>query len=172
MKRALPWLTLIPVVAILLLIFGFSAQDAEQSSELSGRITEQLLNLFHPAWSELSEAERAEALQLWHVRLRKAAHFSEFAALGFFVSLHFQSMNRAGWRFRIRPLWLCAWAVVSLAAMLDESSQRLHSGRAAQITDVVLDSAGALCGVALFALAALVFRLWRSRYFKRKGMNF
>ena len=75
--------------------------------------------------------------------LRKAAHFTEFTALGMCLAwLH--GMLRKG---RIPPF---LWGV--LAAMVDETIQRFVPGRGPSIRDVCIDSAGVLTGIILLWL--------------------
>ena len=72
--------------------------------------------------------------------LRKAAHFTEFAALGMCLAwLH--GMLQKG---KIRPFF---WGV--LAASVDETIQRFVPDRGPSIRDVCIDSAGVLTGIIL-----------------------
>lgn len=84
--------------------------------------------------------------------LRKAAHFSEFAALGMCLAwLH--GMLQKG---KLRPF---LWGV--LAASVDETIQRFVPDRGPSVKDVCIDSAGVLTGIIL---------LWIGHdYFKRRS---
>lgn len=72
--------------------------------------------------------------------LRKAAHFTEFAALGMCLAwLH--GMLEKG---KLRPF---LWGV--LAASVDETIQRFVPDRGPSVKDVCIDSAGVLAGIIL-----------------------
>lgn len=79
--------------------------------------------------------------------VRKLAHFTEFAALGFQIRLLWR---KSGWIAVARSIE-CGF----FAAFLDESIQLL-SARGAQISDVWLDTAGVAFGI---AVAILLCRL-------------
>ena len=86
--------------------------------------------------------------------LRKAAHFTEFTALGMCLAwLH--GMLQKG---RVRPF---LWGV--LAAAADETIQCFVPDRGPGIKDVCIDSAGVLTGIIL---------LWTGYHFaKKRSMN-
>ena len=86
--------------------------------------------------------------------LRKAAHFSEFAALGMCLAwLH--GMLQKG---KLRPF---LWGV--LAASVDETIQRFVPDRGPSVKDVCIDSAGVLTGIIL---------LWIGHdYFKKRSTH-
>ncbi len=72
-----------------------------------------------------------------HHLLRKLAHFTEFAILGFLLAQCFH-------RSIFWPLF-----VGVLCAMTDETIQLFVSGRSGQLTDVWLDFAGVITGSVL-----------------------
>ena len=86
--------------------------------------------------------------------LRKAAHFTEFTALGFCLAwLH--GMLQKG---RVQPF---VWGV--LAASVDETIQRFVPDRGPSVKDVCIDSAGVLMGIIL---------LWVGHdYFKKRSTH-
>ena len=86
--------------------------------------------------------------------LRKAAHFSEFAALGMCLAwLH--GMLQKG---KLLPFF---WGAA--AAAVDETIQRFVPDRGPSIKDVCIDSAGVLTGIVL---------LWLGyHYFTKRSMN-
>ena len=82
--------------------------------------------------------------------VRKAAHFSEYMLLGFFMGLLW--VRRDGRSRFFLPEGLCL-----AAAAIDESIQLFSAGRSAQLRDVGVDLSGATVGllVALVLLAVL-----------------
>ena len=119
------------------LIFSFSLQSGEVSGDLSGSVLEALLGFFMPG-----VLESPEKLELFHLILRKCAHFTEFMILGVLSSIALKYMQ-IGYK-SIIGLGYCV-----LIASLDETLQLFVSGRAGRVQDVLIDSAGALAGIVI-----------------------
>jgi VanZ family protein len=118
-------------------IFSFSLQSGEVSGDLSGSVLEALLGFFMPG-----VLESPEKLELFHLILRKCAHFTEFMILGVLSSITLKHM-KVGYK-SIIGLGYCV-----LIASLDETLQLFISGRAGRVQDVLIDSAGALAGIVI-----------------------
>ena len=131
-------------------IFSFSLQPATTSSEVSRGVGEWLVETFVPFLSERLEAMPVEQLEFLHTLLRKAGHFSEFFVLGVLAML---SVLQTKVRYRL----LSALSFCALVAAVDETIQLFVSGRSGQVTDVVLDSVGALCGIVVFVRVRKIF---------------
>lgn len=116
-------------------IFSFSLQSGEVSGDLSGSVLEALLGFFMPG-----VLESPEKLELFHLILRKCAHFTEFMILGVLSSIALNCM-KVGYK-SIIGLGYCV-----IIATLDETLQLFVSGRAGRVQDVLIDSAGALVGI-------------------------
>lgn len=116
-------------------IFSFSLQSGEVSGDLSGSVLEALLGFFMPG-----VLESPEKLELFHLILRKCAHFTEFMILGVLSSIALKYM-KVGYK-SIIGLGYCV-----LIASLDETLQLFVSGRAGRVQDVLIDSAGAFVGI-------------------------
>ena len=139
-------------------IFYFSAQDGAASSMTSERVTRMLLRLFRPDFDSLKAWERNRLMAAFEAKVRTAAHFIEFMALGVFLHLLFDSLKFP----RKAPL---AWLAGTLYACTDEWHQMFVGERTATWQDVCIDSAGVLAGV----LLALVFLLIRERKRKKRA---
>ena len=116
-------------------IFSFSLQSGEVSGDLSGSVLEAILGFFM-----LGVLESPEKLELFHLILRKCAHFTEFMNLGVLSSIALKHM-KVGYK-SIIGLGYCV-----LIASLDETLQLFVSGRAGRVQDVLIDSAGAFVGI-------------------------
>ncbi len=138
-------LSLIPVVLMMAVIFCFSAQPGDDSGALSGGITRWLLSLFVRDPDSLPQ----ETLYWLGFLIRKAAHFSEYALLGFFLMLHIHQIDL---KIPVKCPWLWAWTVGAAYAVTDEFHQGFVGGRVPAVTDVLIDSAGVATGVALLCL--------------------
>ncbi len=139
-------------VVIMVLIFCFSCEDSNDSSETSGFFTDFILGIFVKDFDTLSVVRQQEVLDLLDHIVRKTAHFSEYAALGFSVSC------TLGRRKLLTLPSAAALLICSLYAVSDEIHQYFVPGRACMISDILLDSCGALFGIVLSAIAFLIFR--------------
>lgn len=158
-RKAKIILSLLAVIVVAALIFFFSAQEGPASAKLSGSVTEWLLSLFIPGFSDFTRAEKRPYLLQWSLIVRKAAHFSEYALLAttLVVFLHYKVEKR-------RRVAFGAWALATLYACTDEWHQSFVTSRGPAATDVCIDSAGALTGVILgMLLLAVWYKIKRKR---------
>ncbi len=88
--------------------------------------------------------------------VRKAAHFLEFALLGF---LSFWCSRRL--KKRILPNLMPVGFVCLAVAVVDEYIQLFSVGRSSEVFDVVLDFSGSVFGVLFFLLILLIASLFR-----------
>lgn len=129
------------VVLNLGFIWGNSLLGGEESSEISGGLLAWLISVF-PFLSWLPE-----------VALRKLGHFSEFAALGFFLSCLLRPEEQRGIQKVSAPLLLGI-----LAANTDETIQLFRPGRSSSVVDVWIDAAGVCTGIGLFYLLGYIIK--------------
>lgn len=130
----------------MLLIFGFSAQAAHQSKEVSLGLTDLLVRFINFCFP-LSDVSVAS----WHSMIRKMAHLFLYFVLGILM-IHALRTSRISWK---RGLFL-ALLFCFLYAVSDEYHQFFIPGRGAQASDVVLDSGGSALGV-------LSYYLWKRK---------
>lgn len=117
----------VAVVAWMGVIFFFSAQTGEESGGLSGQVVDWLASYVPIDPGTLGYL------------VRKGAHVSEYAILGFLVA----------WALRAST-----WGTASLAGVIavayaatDEFHQSFVPGRAGQVGDVLIDAIGVVIGV-------------------------
>ncbi|GAB2490036.1 hypothetical protein GCM10008929_12990 [Alkalibacterium psychrotolerans] len=91
-----------------------------------------------------------------HRQLRKFAHFIIFLFLGTFLIHALTVSNVRGWK-----AILIALLVSFLYAVSDELHQAFVPGRTPLVMDVLIDTAGATVGVALYSLVNGLFKLFR-----------
>ena len=128
------------------IIFTFSLQPADASSELSQGFGRWLVETFLPGFMEYMESMTQEQLDFWHHILRKCGHFTEYFILGVVATI-------TVFQVKINRKMLSALGYCILVASVDETIQLFVSGRSGQITDVMLDSVGALTGVIIVWLS-------------------
>lgn len=137
-------------VALALLIFYMSSEPAIQSAERSNSIAATVIKIFFPEFDSLPSHEQTELLLTGDHILRKCTHFAVYALLGGLIYLSSLGFFAAAQTHFCRSLLFSA-----LYAASDEFHQSFVPGRGPALSDVLLDSAGALCGISLVLLVAL-----------------
>lgn len=145
MKRRI--LTLVPVLFVMALISFFSAQTQTESSQTSGHLEKIVMAVLDRYFNGQIRDQQALIDQVSHI-VRKLAHFTEFAVLGFFLMLHLSDRKKG---------WLWSGIVGICYAISDEIHQIFVPGRGPGVTDVFIDSLGVLAGtVVMLALLSLI----------------
>ena len=148
-------LSLLLVIAVMVMIFCFSAQNGEQSGAMSGRLTTWVLNLIIPDFENFSPEQQEAIRSTVGLIIRKLAHFSEYALLGFSLMLHIAQVQK---KITVRLPLLWAWGIGTLYAATDELHQGFVAGRGPSIVDVMIDSLGVIAGIMLLLLISLCQR--------------
>lgn len=129
-------------------IFAFSAQPKEASSAVSGGISDQILSM--SGWLlhlNIDEEKLRWIAYILERIIRKGAHMAEFGILALLLYIWIGRWQMAHWR----RYWIAASAAVFYACT-DEFHQLFVPGRAGLVSDVLIDSAGAVLGLAFFLL--------------------
>lgn len=147
-------LTTALTVAVMVLIFFFSTEDAEQSDQTSGMISKEVVHVVHPDYDQKPPQVQKVLFDEVQHAVRKSAHFSEYALLGLMLRFCLES-----WFGRRKGMSPIAWAGGTLYAVTDEMHQLRIDGRSGQWTDVMIDSGGVLIGVLIaFLILHLIFK--------------
>lgn len=154
---------LIITVLWMVMIFSFSARPAEISSEDSRHVGLLVGEIFVPGFEDWTEAEREAFAEKVDHPVRKTAHAAEYAALGLFVAGAYieggkpagekkdkknKGAQSSGRQTGIGRGIFVSWLITAAYAATDEIHQLFVPGRSGQVSDVVLDSAGAMAGSA------------------------
>ena len=140
------WLTLLLVIAVMGMIYSFSAQNGTQSGAMSGKLTTWVINLLVPDFDNMTGENQASLRYTVGFLIRKTAHFLEYALLGFSLMLHIAQIEK---KIAVRLPWLWAWGIGTLYAASDEFHQGFVAGRGPSVRDVMIDSCGVIAGVLL-----------------------
>ena len=140
----------------MVVIFAFSAKNAEESGQESGRLGLTIGGLIVSNFDELSDEEKLAFAEKIDHPIRKAAHATEYAILGFLATGAVYTLS-----FKWYVNGLISWGIATLYAASDEIHQLFVPGRSGEFKDVCIDSAGALVGV---IIGAAIF----SAYYRRK----
>lgn len=125
------YLYFIPALIMMIVIFSFSQQNGVQSTGISYQIHFWLLNHLHIWISEFI--------------IRKAAHMSEYALLSLTFLYAFYHFDLS-----VRKYYLFSFICTFIYACSDEFHQFFINGRSAQITDIFIDSTGAIIILTIF----------------------
>ena len=152
------------VLIVTITIFLFSAQNGTTSGHLSGGITEKVVEVVEPDYDSLPEPEQQTLFDAVQFAVRKSAHFSEYALLGFLLRLLCAS-------YALRRGGLVAWLCGTGYAATDELHQWFVAARSAMWQDVCLDSSGVFAGVLLATgiLALIAYKRNRRRTSHDRG---
>lgn len=145
----------VPPIIIASLIFGFSSQNADQSSGLSSKAATAIIRFANNTHivnvNNQNEAQFIENLQY---PIRKCAHMSEYMIFTFSVMLALYV-----WDVRNKWLYIVAFAVSVTFAGTDEFHQLFVPGRSGMVGDVLIDSIGSSIGI---------FIIWGIRRHKKR----
>lgn len=131
------------------LIFYFSAQPAEVSSETSGSFSRWLVGIFVRGFTGLDGAAQEQMIESMQFAIRKSAHFCIYLGLGFLSCVFL-------FDFRLKRRYILCQLFCSLYAVSDEIHQLFVSGRSGQLRDVLIDSCGAFLGINTAVLICFV----------------
>lgn len=143
------WLAVL--AGYIMVIYGHSLMPAVQSSAESGFVLEL-------ARSALESLGISSGWLTEHI-VRKSAHFTEYAGMGFLL---YQNLNV--WRASLEYKRLAGVLAVLGVPFLDETIQLFVEGRSGMIQDVWLDMSGAVCGLILAAVLAVLWSRIRRKH--------
>lgn len=146
------------------IIFAFSAQPKEESSEVSAGFTYQMVSstsfFFRLDLSDERVKEIADAIEGF---VRKIAHMTEFGLLSILLYIWIGQ-----WEMSFLRKGGTAAGAAAVYAVTDEIHQLFVAGRAGRFTDVLIDSAGAVLGVLVFVLIAKIVGIVKARKAKKQ----
>lgn len=149
-KKVLRIIILAFIVLWMIIIFGLSNQNGDESSSLS-RIVASFFT---------KDDEKIEMIEPY---IRKIAHLSEYACGGFLFLSLFMTYD-----FSDRKRLILSFCIGVEYAILDEIHQLFTQGRAGRVVDVYIDSIGLALGICITMLFyKIVFWVGR-RCFKNK----
>lgn len=132
-------------------IFSMSCENAEKSSNTSGKTIEAVLSVV-PEFEKQPEEVKKNIIEELQFITRKSAHFIAYMILGILtICLIFQYEN-------INKKPQLAFLICVLYAISDEVHQLFVPGRAGQVRDVLIDSSGSFLGIFLVMVFVRFFR--------------
>ena len=141
-KKLILWIL---IFVWMITIFMFSAQNGDESSELSQGFLRTFILRFTP--DNISE----DIVNMMEYIIRKCAHMTEYAVFGIlvFYQIKLYRLFEKEWN-RIDMAVIC----VMIYASTDEIHQLCVGGRSGRFTDVLIDTAGGFIGIMAAAFIA------------------
>ncbi len=121
-------INIILLIIWMIIIFIMSSFNGESSGNQSNFIVNIISQIFN-----ISNINYLSFI------IRKLAHFTEYFILGILVINNFNKIDK---KIIFGSITFCM-----LYAFTDEFHQLFVSGRSGQVTDVLIDSIGAICGI-------------------------
>ena len=120
------------------IIFGFSSQNATQSSGISKKVSETIVEITN---KDKPTQEKNEIIKFLEPRIRKLAHFSIYTVVGFLLmTLCFT------YKISINKKIIISLIFGFIYACSDELHQTFVVGRSGEARDVLIDTSGVFIG--------------------------
>ena len=135
---------IIKLVLVLLwmgLIFMFSNQNADDSSQVSDGLIVKTASIFVD--KNLSNDKKEELIEKYSHIVRKTAHFTIYLVLGVLVLNFILELD-------LKHIIMVSLCICILYSMSDEFHQMFIDGRSGELLDVLIDSIGSYVGIVLF----------------------
>lgn len=139
------------VVLWMSVIFMFSAQQSDKSSDTSGQFIKSIACVVKPDICQEDISEQEQFIESVQNVVRKCAHFTEYFILG---SLLIIAINQ--YKLKNKYKMLLALIISAIYAMTDEFHQLFVMGRSGNIRDVCIDISGALIGILILSLIIFI----------------
>ena len=144
------------VLLWMIVVFCFTAQNGDESGDLSSGVTHLLMTiinqLFQLGWEE---PKLLDMVALWDYPVRKLAHMTEFGILAVLIFCAIKTYKIAQ---VTKQRYLFAWLGAVAYAVTDEIHQLFVPGRSGNFIDVCVDASGALIAIALVYGVAALYR--------------
>ena len=141
-KRVLSIIFICLSIAMMAVIFYFSSENSDTSVKTSEGVVAKIASFLYPDFDDITEAQQQMVIESYHHLVRKAAHFTAYAALGFFLCGAAVNIDKFKAKYRV----LAGLLVCLLYAASDEIHQAFVPGRGPSVFDVLLDFCGAVTG--------------------------
>ena len=154
------------LIACMVFVFCMSSQNADESSGTSGRVITLVLKLVYPNFEELSSEDVAELIASMQFIVRKGAHFSIYAVMGFLSFFSVGTYTILPFKFRL----LISSLICLLFSISDEIHQMFISGRSGELRDVCIDFCGSLFAITIMWIVVRYSKIqFFNKYFKGRS---
>lgn len=152
----LPFIT---TAALMVIIFIFSSQTAEESSKISAGLTLKIV-LFVTDFFKIDNIDIENLVGILHNIIRKCAHFAIYFSLGISSIFMFLTIIKNSKLASV----ISAGGFCMLYAVSDEIHQNFVSGRGPGIKDVFIDTMGGFAGACFGILIYIIVMKFLKKY--------
>lgn len=131
------------IVIWMIIIFIFSSQVSSKSTSTSKQVVGFVVDKLNIT-KDMSNKERLQFIEDLQTPVRKFTHFSIYAIGGM---ISFTLLNE--FNITKKKKIIVSFALCALYAITDEIHQYFVLGRSCEIGDVIIDSCGAILGIAI-----------------------
>lgn len=144
------------------IIFGFSSQNATESSGISKKVSEVIVEITN---KDKPIKEKNILVKYLEPRIRKVAHFSIYTLVGFLLmTLCFT------YKISINKKIIITMILGFIYACSDEFHQTFVAGRSGEARDVLIDTSGIFIGICIsYALYKVKYII--IKHHSEKSMN-
>ncbi|MCI9515607.1 MAG: VanZ family protein [Lachnospiraceae bacterium] len=166
-------LSFLPALLLMYMIFSFSAQPGEVSSQISYKASYKIIEAADYIFdANLEEWQIAEWADKIHFITRKLAHMAEYFALAVAVAFPLYVYGLHGFLLMLTAGFICV-----AFACGDEYHQSLVAGRSPSAKDVCIDSIGIFFGILLVRIVGwtgrkTIFRPKKNQKMRGKKKRF
>ncbi len=133
------------VISLMIVIFLFSNQEANQSTKVSnGVIDRTVIKIYEFFNKNATESKISEIKEIAVFPIRKLAHLSVYFILGILVLLLMKEF-----KLTYKDMIIVSTLICMLYACSDEIHQLFVIGRSGEARDVFLDTCGSFLGIVL-----------------------
>ena len=144
------------VLLWMIVIFCFTAQNGDESGDLSSGVTHLLMTilnqLFQLGWDE---AELLQMVAVWDYPVRKLAHMTEFGILAVLI---FTAIKYYKFVDTTKKRYFFAWLGAVAYAATDEFHQLFVPGRSGNLFNVGVDATGVTIALVFAYVVATLHR--------------
>lgn len=167
--KAFRIITVVLLIAWMLIIFSFSAENSNDSDKTSGSFIKLIAEFFHFNFDEIIETDKENTISSIQHIIRKLAHFFIFAVLGALAFLSVISYTD----YKIISRLATSALICLIYAISDEVHQLFVPGRSSEIRDVFIDFSGSLLAITVMMLFCYlikpIYRKIKQQKFNLKG---
>lgn len=138
---------LLPVIIWMMVVFYFSNQPGEDSSDISKGVTAKIVNILTTN-TNLIDEDKIEIISKVDPIVRKMAHYTIYMVGGILITNYINASYKLGSNKKI----LLSILIGMCYAGTDEFHQTFIYGREGRIVDVYIDTLGVITGVSIFLL--------------------
>lgn len=156
-------LSVICVLIWMSVIFSFSNEQGEGSSNTSKRVSEVIVNIID-IQNKYTDIQKEELIKQIEPLIRKLAHYTFYALGGVLIANCVYQFCK-----KENILIGTSTAIGVTYAISDELHQLMIAGRNGNIKDVIIDSLGIVTGIVFFLLVREVYKKLTSKKIENKG---